>query len=867
MGKLRSPSIKSIQTFCCLATSFTILYCAGCNPNDEATEKPTHNPAAAKTSIKLFSDVTVESGITHTHHRPVLDHKLDNIMSWVCSVGAAAAAGDYNNDGLMDLYVTDSRKGYPNYLYRNNGNDATPRFTDVAKQAGVADLNGDHGTSMDCIWGDYNNDGQVDLYVVRWGEDVLFHNNGDGTFTDVTPQIFKKRDRSSGIDWANGNAAIFFDYNLDGLLDIYVGNYFDEVDLWHLKSTRIMHDDFEKSRNGGHNFLYQQQPDGSFIETAKSLGLDDPGWTLAVGSADISNDGWPDLYCADDFGPDQLFINQRNGTFRNVSDIAIGPDTKKGMNVDFGDFNNDGWLDIYVTNITTAEYLQEGNMLWHNNGTAFDNTFTMTDISLETGTYDGGWGWGAKFFDYDNDGDLDIIALNGFISAGEGNYWYDLASWTVTGKNSANARNWPTIGNRSFSGYETTRLWRNDGMYTFSQRAKDVGLDSNRDGRGVVVFDFDNDGDMDLFVANHDQPPILYQNNLSHQDRHWLTVSLMADPKTRVNRSAIGTRVTLVTSTGTQIRERDGGNGYSGQSDPRLHFGLGYEKVVTLLEVRWPDGGLQYLENVSADQIISIKQNPRQYATKLAIDVDPPKPWKVKDQNNLQKIPQLSPEKLDNLLSELEENIIADSSLYLTASTYRSRCAMYDQYDRAIQFFQKRVAKYPDNLRNRLELSCSYIDKIPTCGGVAAIVSKGTLAKKSLNHLDRIIKNNRDLWVAFYCRGMNHLHWPRALLHSNSAVKDFLYCIELQKKQSHEIDPDYFVRVYIALGDAYTKAKKYDQAKRVWKEGLVLFPENRNLQGRLAIMDQDKLLQFVENKRSLEQPIDTSLSFLDQIKH
>src|SRR3972149_4598235 len=178
----------------------------------------------------------------------------------------------------------------------------------------------------------------------------------------------------------------------------------------------MMHDSFETARNGGKNFLYRQQAHGTFREIACSVGVDDPGWTLAVGSADINNDGWPDLYCANDFGPDQLFLND-HGAFKNVSKEVLGGDSKKGMNVDFGDFNNDGWLDIYVTNITTAEYLQEGNMLWHNNGVGPDGVLSLTDVSLETGTYDGGWGWGAKFFDYDNDRDLDLIAATGFINA------------------------------------------------------------------------------------------------------------------------------------------------------------------------------------------------------------------------------------------------------------------------------------------------------------------------------------------------------------------------------------------------------------------------------------------------------------------
>ena len=436
---------------------------------------------------------------------------------------------------------------------------------------------------MDCVWGDYDNDGWPDLYLVRWGTDSLFHNNGDGTFTEVTQKLFRKRDGSPGIDWANGCAAIFLDYNLDGRPDIYVGNYFDEFDLWHLKTHAHHARRFRESpQRLGAIFFTARTRTARSPRSRSELGMDDPGWTLAVGAADLNNDGWPDLYCADDFGPDQLFLNNRDGGFTNVTATAIGFDTKKGMNVDFGDIDNDGWLDIYVANITTAEYLQEGNMLWHNNGVGPDGNLTFTDIALETGTYDGGWGWGAKFFDADNDGDLDIIAVNGFISAGKGNYWYDLASWTVKGQDVADAKNWPAIGDRSFSGHEKNRFWRNESKYSFSERAREAGLDSTRDGRGVVCFDYDNDGDVDLFIANQGQPPQLFRNNLKSTN-HWLMVRLLGDPKTGITRDALGARVTLVAASGRQLRENNGGKCYSGQSDPRLHFGLGRDDHVMLL--------------------------------------------------------------------------------------------------------------------------------------------------------------------------------------------------------------------------------------------------------------------------------------------
>jgi len=816
---------------------------------------------AAAPTERSFKDVTFQAGITNTHHRPILDHPLDNIMSWVSSVGAAAAAADYNRDGWIDLYVTDSRQGFPNHLYRNNGNGT---FTDVGPQAGLANVNTDEkGASMDCGWGDYDNDGWPDLYLVRWGTDSLFHNNGNGTFTEVTGKLFRKRDGSPGIDWANGCAAIFLDYNMDGRPDIYVGNYFADHDLWHLKTTHIMHDDFEKARNAGPNFLYRQNPDGTFTEVSRELGLDDPGWTLAVGAADLNNDGWPDLYCADDFGPDQLFLNNRDGTFTNVTATAIGYDTKKGMNVDFGDIDNDGWLDIYVANITTAEYLQEGNMLWHNNGLGADGNLTFTDIALETGTDDGGWGWGAKFFDPDNDGDLDIIAVNGFISAGSGNYWYDLASWTVKGHDVDDAKNWPAIGDRSFSGYEKNRFWRNDGQCAFSERAHEYGLDSDHDGRGVVCFDYDNDGAVDLFIANQNQPPLLLHNNLKTTN-HWLLVRLEGNPKTGITCDALGARVTAVTAAGRQLRENNGGKCYCGQSDPRLHFGLGAEDRVKLLEVRWPDGGLQYLENVPAGQILTIRQEPEHYAAQVAIKPTAAKPWQRSPAKTEPSVPKLSAEELDKMLAEMESRLRESLGGYQAASAYRGRCAAYNRHDRAIAFFQDLLAKDHGHQRARLELACALVDKIPTCGGMAAIVSKGTLARKSLDQLDPYLATDADSWIGHYTRGMNHLHWPRALQHSGDSAKDFIRCIELQKKGGRPAAKPCHLRTWVGLGDAHTKNKEMDQARQAWREGLQAFPNAAELKDRLAIADNAQLLKYVEGQRSLEHPIDTDLSFMDR---
>ncbi|MBX3395641.1 MAG: VCBS repeat-containing protein [Phycisphaerae bacterium] len=829
-------------------------------------ERPTRDLATA-TTTPVFEDITKFAGLLNRHHKPTLDPKLDNIMAWVASVGAAAAAADYDRDGWIDLFVTDSAKGTPNHLYRNN-RDGT--FTDVAARAGLADWNNDQGTAMDAVWGDYDNDGWPDLYVVRWGEDILFRNNADGTFTNVTPKLFRRRDGSPGMQWANGCAAIWLDFNLDGRLDLYIGNYFDEYDLWNLTTTRIMHDDFENSRNAGRNFLFRQNADGSFTECAAEMGVDDTGWTLAVGAADLNNDGWPDIYAADDFGPDQLFLNGRGGPFQNVSATALGHDTKKGMNVDFGDVNNDGWLDIFVTNITTAEYLQEGNMLWYNNGIdPATGDLTFTDISLEAGVFDGGWGWGGKFLDYDNDGDLDLFSVNGFISAGEGSYWYDLASWTVLGQDSAEARNWPAIGTRTFSGYERNRLWRNDGNLAFTERAEEVGLGSRRDGRGIVCFDFDNDGDLDLFVANQDQEPNFYRNNAraaTDDDRNWLLVRLEGDPSTGITRDAIGARVTIVTPAQRLIRERDGGNGYAGQSDPRLHFGLGRERQATLMEVRWPDGGLQYIENVAANQIVRVVQDPERYVNNTAFSVNAPRPARVNGEahgHDIDPATTANPAEMDRLIGRLERELRARPDSYRIASAYRTACAEAGKHDRAIEFLKRLVQSGAGEPAARIHLACAYVDKIRTCGGIAAIVSKGTLARKALDQLDEASKAKPDLWEIYYCRAQNHLHWPRSLLHSKDAISDFRRCIELQRRSGDESMTPYFVRTYVGLGDAYVKDKDYAAARAAWREGLDRFPEDSDIKARLSLTDDSALLRFVEDQRSLERRIDTDLGFLE----
>ncbi len=541
-------------------------------------------------SERAFTDITEKAGITHTHQKCVLDHKLDHIMPWMAAVGAAAAARDYDRDGFVDLYVTNSKMGQPNYLYRNNG-DLT--FTEVAEQAGVAWVNEKDGASMGAVFGDYDNDGHLDLYVIKWGCNRLFHNNGDGTFTDVT-------EASGTGDCGNANGVIFLDYENDGDLDIYIGNYFPYVDLWNLENVRMMHDHYEAAQNGGPNVLYRNNGDGTFTNVAFDLNIADSGWTLDVGCGDINNDGTMEIFSANDFGRDRLYTYKGPEGFEEISEQAIGADMRKGMNAEFGDYNNDGFLDIIVANITTDEYLKEGNVLHENLG---DGTFV--DVAVETGCWHGGWAWGIKFIDFDNDGDLDIYNVNGFVTAGEESWWFDLAMFaTDIAGDPEDANTWPPMGNKSCSGNEPSRLFRNDGLDGFKEIAAEAGVDDRRDGRGIALADFDNDGDIDMFVSNQAAKPILYRNNVGNK-MNWLQLELTG---TKSNVDAIGAWIELTAGDLLLVRQIVAGNGHNSQSSRRAHFGLGNRDKIDKIEIRWPSGTVQMLDIPKVNQLVKVKE-------------------------------------------------------------------------------------------------------------------------------------------------------------------------------------------------------------------------------------------------------------------
>ncbi|HEV3058242.1 MAG TPA: CRTAC1 family protein [Vicinamibacterales bacterium] len=531
-----------------------------------------------------FEDITAQAGVAVPHHNRRFDNQYAHIMAGYTALGASASVADYDGDGFDDLFVTDSAGDGRNHLYHNSGHLT---FTDVTAQSGLGTGNDAENASADSLWFDFNNDGRPDLLVVRFGHNQLFQNLGQGRFKEIT--------REAGLDrYMNSITAIAFDYDHDGFVDLFIGNYFQPVNLFHPETPRFFPESFETANNGGGVVAFHNNGNGTFTDVTEKIGLKTSGWTLDLGHGDANNDGWDDLYVACDFGTDRFFVNKGDGTFADRTETAIGFDTKKGMNAEWADYDNDGLLDIYVTNITD-EYMKEGNFLWHNNG-----NLTFTDVSRETGTYETGWGWGAKFFDYDNDGWLDLYVMNGWVSAGPDNYVPDIFEMIVKpGIDLADARNWPPMGNKSLSGYETKKLFHNERGQAFTDQAARHGLDSTRDGRGIAIADFDNDGWPDVFVTNANSAPFLY-HNVMPRGRHWAEFALVG---TRSNRAAVGAQLRATVGGRTYLRFIDGGNGFAGQSTTRVHFGLGSSTAIDSLEVRWPSGLRQVFQHVPADRI------------------------------------------------------------------------------------------------------------------------------------------------------------------------------------------------------------------------------------------------------------------------
>ena len=506
----------------------------------------------------IFVDVTESAGITFVHTDGRSGLRLFNEF-----LGSGGGFFDYDGDGDLDIYLVNGAiqtggeqdRRPRNVLYRNNGDNT---FTDVTDEAGA----GSTAYGVGATVGDYDNDGDIDLYVTNFGKDQLYRNNGDATFTDVTTHA-----KVGNPNW--GTSCAFADVDNDGHLDLYVANY----------AAYAPESDIRCEERGVHVYcgphaypavhdtFYKNNGDGTFTNRSdlyRHSNLN-PQHGLGVTFGDYDADGDIDLYVANDQDPNFLFQNtESDNFFSNFSEVALisgvcyndmGKE-EAGMGTDFGDYDNDGWLDLTVSN-----YQTETNTVYHNHdGTFFtDNTIT-TGIAEVTHGY---LGWGIKFFDYDNDGYQDIFVANGHL----------MDNITVLEKH-------VTYPQRNL-------LFRNLGDGRFVNVVSETdGLALEKVSRGAAIGDYDNDGDLDILVTNCNQRPDLLQNVIGNRN-NWIQIQVVGQ---KSNRSGIGAKIKVVTGTHVQYWEVQGGGSYLSFHDLRAHFGVGNAEQIDLLEIRWSSG-------------------------------------------------------------------------------------------------------------------------------------------------------------------------------------------------------------------------------------------------------------------------------------
>jgi hypothetical protein len=403
----------------------------------------------------------------------------------------------------------------------------------------------------------------------------------------------------------NANSAIWFDYDRDGKLDLFIGGYYpEEVDLWHLKNTKIMPDSFEYAQNGGRKYLFHNLGGGRFEEVSARMGIDSRRWALAAVAADLRGTGYPDLFVANDYGVSEVYFNEGGKRFREAGkETGIGAAPKSGMNAAVGDVLNQGRFGIYVSNISEEGVLVQGNNLWMPRAGAtaqYDNMATAMGVDL------GGWSFGAQFGDLNNDGFLDLYEVNGNVSLDRNrSYWYDYSK--VAGGNQAiisDAANWPPLDGRSLSGYQQKRVWINDGAGQFKEVAQFVGVTDVYDGRSIALADFGNRGILDAVVANERGPLLLYRNSVLPENR-WIEFELEGHES---NRSAIGAQVKVTWNGQQQVQEVSGGSGFCAQNQRRLHFGLGKTTGIDRVEIRWPSGKTQTIAAPELNRIHKVEE-------------------------------------------------------------------------------------------------------------------------------------------------------------------------------------------------------------------------------------------------------------------
>jgi hypothetical protein len=497
--------------------------------------------------------------------------------------GSGACWLDYDNDGLLDLYLVNgstiaalqgkTRPPGSNHLYRNNGNRT---FTEVTAKAGVPG----RGWGFGCVAADYDNDGFADLFVSNFGENVLYRNRGDGTFADVTRQAGV----GGGEIWHAG--AAFGDYDRDGDLDLFVPGYL-AFDIKHPELKTCEYQGVKVNACGpvgyigAPDLLFRNNGDGSFTDVTSAARVTDAKLYFGFQAVfeDFDNDGWPDLFVGNDSNPNYFYRNRKDGTFEEMgvrSGVALNVDGKEmsSMGVAVGDYDHDGLMDLFVTTFAADNYV-----LFHNDGKGF-----FSDVSFESGVGEPTvpyLGWATGFLDYDNDGHLDLFCANGHVYP------------EVTG-----------VLQETF--LQPLQLLRNVGNGKFRDVSGAAGLASlpAMSARGGAIADFDNDGDLDIVVSILDGRPVLLENK--SENTNWLRLRLTG---AKSNRMGVGARVKVVAGGVTQYSSLRAGESYLSSNDPRLHFGLGTATEADV-EITWPDGRVQSLGRVRGNREIAI-QEPR----------------------------------------------------------------------------------------------------------------------------------------------------------------------------------------------------------------------------------------------------------------
>jgi enediyne biosynthesis protein E4 len=526
-----------------------------------------------------FIDIAARAGLNFVFNN---GHK--NMATMMEESGSGCAIFDYDGDGWPDLYLLNGRdlygRGLPasrNALYHNNG-DGT--FTDVTDKAGVPGT----GYGIGVVAGDYDNDGHPDLYVCQWGKNVLYHNNGDGTFTDVTDKA-----GVGGMDFGESfhTGAAWLDYDRDGRLDLYVCSYVkfrrDGKNYCSLTDGTLSNCP-PSAYEGTPSLLFHNNGDGTFTNVTRQAGVYFAGGkALSALTCDPDDDGWTSLFVGHDGEEARLLRNDHHGRFTNIaptSGVAFAQDgaTIAAMGIDFGDYRNEGRPGLFI-----ADFSRRPDHLWRNQGAGlFMEESTPSHVADATFEY---LGFGAGFLDYDNDGWLDLFIANGHV--------YPEVEHSKTGEHYL----------------QPCQLLHNErnGQFRETTHEAGEGFALLHAGRGAAFGDLFNDGNMDVLVNNNDGPPTLLRNQggSAKPAPHWISLQLIG---TRSNRDAIGARVFLTAGGMRQRRDQKSGGSYLSSSDPRLHFGLGSAATVDSIEVRWPSGLKQEVRNLSCDTFYTLRE-------------------------------------------------------------------------------------------------------------------------------------------------------------------------------------------------------------------------------------------------------------------